>query len=122
MNTSTLPLENIKEFSFLKLKKQPINHTGIVKLRTVDLKEVKKVLANVTDNSKDGFSNFILSYDYNNMKLAIECASDFLETNKDIQGFEILIKLFMKNKISILINKINEDCTWYRKEIVFNQK
>lgn len=67
----------------------------------------------VTPNADQAFRNFALSYSNDsNVKLATECASDFLDTVEDVNDFEKMLSLFLAGKLEPTVERINDDCTW----------
>lgn len=72
----------------------------------------------VTTNAEQAFKNFALSYSNDaNVKFAVECASDFLDTVEDVNDFEKMLALFLAGKFQTTVERMNDDCTW-RTEIV----
>ena len=72
----------------------------------------------VTDNADLAFKNFALTYSTNkDVKWAVKCASDFLDTIQDVDYFETLLALFLAGKYETTVEKLNEDGTW-RTEVV----
>lgn len=67
----------------------------------------------VTQNADLAFKNFALSYSNDaDVKFAVECASDFLDTVNDVNDFEKMLALFLAGKYSTTVERMNEDCTW----------
>lgn len=67
----------------------------------------------VTPNADQAFKNFALSFSNDaDVKFAVECASDFLDTVQDINDFEKMLALFLAGKYQTTIERMNEDCTW----------
>lgn len=70
------------------------------------------------ENVNQAIYAFGLEYSYrSDMKFAIEMASDHLETINDVNLFELWLALFVAGKESVIVEKINEDCTWRNEEI-----
>lgn len=75
-----------------------------------------------TTNSTQAMYHFALSYSYDkNVKFAVECASDYLDTVKDVNEFEKKLAIFLAGKSSITVERMNEDGT-FRKEEAKYQK
>ena len=70
------------------------------------------------ENVNQAIRNFALEYSYrNDVMQSVEMASDYLETVKEVDLFEMWLALFLAGKETVEVEKMNEDCTW-RTEIV----
>lgn len=70
------------------------------------------------ENVNQAIRNFGLEYSYrNDVMQSVEMASDYLETVKEVDLFEMWLALFLAGKETVEVEKMNEDCTW-RTEIV----
>jgi hypothetical protein len=73
---------------------------------------------NVTENAELAMRNFAIEYSCRkNVKDATIFGSDMCDTVEDIDDYKKLIALFLSRKLTVTVEKMNEDCTW-RKELV----
>ena len=71
-----------------------------------------------SENVNQAIRNFALEYSYrNDVMQSVEMASDYLETVKEVDLFEMWLALFLAGKETVEVEKMNDDCTW-RTEIV----
>jgi hypothetical protein len=67
---------------------------------------------NVTENAELAMRNFALEYSYRkNVKDATIFGSDMCDTVQDIDDYKKLIALFLSRKLTVTVEKMNEDCT-----------
>jgi len=73
---------------------------------------------NVTANAELAIRNFALWYSNGrDVKGATIFGSDSCDTVKDVNDYEKMIALFLAGKLTVTVEKLNEDCTW-RNEVV----
>lgn len=69
-------------------------------------------------NSAQAMYHFALSYSYDkNVKFAVECASDYLDTVNDVNEFEKKLAIFLAGKSSVIVERMNENGTFRNEEI-----
>jgi hypothetical protein len=68
---------------------------------------------NVTANAELAMRNFALEYSCRkNVKDATIFGSDMCDTVKDVNDYEKMIALFLAGKLTVTVEKMNEDCIW----------
>jgi hypothetical protein len=74
----------------------------------------------VTQNAEQAFKNFALSYSNDgDVKFAVECAGDFLDTIEDVNDFEKMLALFLAGKYETTVERMNDDCTFRSEKVKY---
>lgn len=75
-------------------------------------------MTTTNENVNQAIYAFGLEYSYcSDLQSAFYMASDNLSTIIEVNLFEAWLALFVAGKESVVVEKINDDCTWRKEEI-----